>query len=178
MKIHYTGKLDKLDSISQKKLDARLARLSKLLDKGADKELHIILKSERHLQRAELTMNVAGQPQAGIHAATDQLTALTGACDKLEKQLLKHRDKRLAGKRRAGKPDSGEQEAAPAAEPSNVQPAGRIYRVMAQRKPMTVDEALLEMDSKRDYVAYREAGTNRLSVLIRRKDGNLDLIES
>ena len=104
MKIHYTGKLEKLDAASQKKLDVRFARLSKLLDKKSEKELHVILKSERHLQRAELTLNVDGQPQAGIHAATDQLTALSGACDKLEKQLLKQHDKRLGNKRRAGKP--------------------------------------------------------------------------
>ncbi len=177
MKIHYTGKLDKLDATSQKKLDVRFARLSKLMDGRSEKELHVILKHERHLHRAELTMNVGGQPQAGIHAATDQLTALFGASDKLEKQMLKLHDKRLAVKRRAGKPlppvavavEVDDQQ-----EPS----VSRIYRVAPQRKPMTVDEALLLLDNKREYVAYRDAGTSRLSVLIRRKDGHRDFIES
>ena len=179
MKIHYTGKLEKFDAATQKKIDARLERLRKVLGPRSEKELHVILKSERHLHRAELTMNIEGQPQAGIHAATDQFTALAGACDKLEKQLLKLHDKRLTGKRRSSKPvepdvatsvhvDGGREPAA----------AARVYPVTAQRKPMTIDEALLELDSKREYVAYRDAGTNRLSVLIRRKDGHLDLIES
>jgi putative sigma-54 modulation protein len=180
MKIHYTGKLEKLDAPSQKKLDVRLARLGKLLDGRSEKELHIILKSERHLQRAELTLNVGGHPQAGIHAATDQLTALSGACDKLERQLLKHRDKRLAVKRRSVKPAEPLAAVAVtvdgnAAKPA---PAARIYRVAAVRKPMTVDEALLELESGRGYVAYRDANTSRLSLLIRRKDGHFDLIES
>ena len=177
MKIHYTGKLEKLDVPSQKKLDARFLRLSKLLDPKSEKELHIILKSERHLQRAELTLNVGGQPQAGIHAATDQLTALSGACDKLEKQLLKQHDKRLGNKRRAGKPavPVAVSVAVNGAEP----PAStRVYRITPSRKPMTVDEALLEIEAGSVYVAYRDAGTSRLSVLIRRKDGHLDLIES
>ena len=179
MKIHYTGKLEKLDAASQKKLDVRFARLSKLLDKKSEKELHIILKSERHLQRAELTLNVDGQPQAGIHAATDQLTALSGACDKLEKQLLKQHDKRLAGKRRAGKPAEAPAAVAVTVDGDGARPkTTRVYRVMAQRKPMTVDEALLEMDSRRLYVAYRDAATSRLTVLIRREDGHLDLIEN
>ena len=177
MNIHYTGKLDKLDTLSQKKLDARFSRLSKLLDRRSEKELHIILKSQRHLQRAELTLNVDGQPQAGIHAATDQFTALTGACDKLEKQMLKMHDKRLGSKRRAGK--APEALAAVAVEvDGNDEVASRVYRVSIKRKPMTVDEALLELDNKGEYVAYRDAGTNRLAVLIRRKDGHFDLIES
>ena len=45
MKIHYTGKLEKLDAVSQKKLDVRFARVSKFLGRRSEKELHVILKS-------------------------------------------------------------------------------------------------------------------------------------
>ena len=175
MKIHYTGKLEKLDAVSQKKLDVRFARVSKFLGRRSEKELHVILKSERHLQRAELTMNIDGQPQAGIHAATDQFTALTGACDKLEKQLLKMHDKKLGVKRRGAK--LPEPIAVSVEVDGNEQQAARIYRVTARPKPMNLEEALLELDNKRDYVAYCDS-KNRLSVLIRRKDGHFDLIES
>jgi putative sigma-54 modulation protein len=44
-------------------------------------------------------------------------------------------------------------------------------------KPMTLDEAMLEMEEDRDYVAYRDAKTERVSVLVRRRDGHFDLIE-
>jgi putative sigma-54 modulation protein len=179
MTIHYTGKFEKLDPPTQKKLDARFARLSKFLGRKNEKELHAILKTERHLQRVELTINIDGQPQAGIHAATDQFTALAGACDKLEKQLLKLHDKRLGVKRRATKPVATSVMPATLDDAKgNDTPVSRIYRITPQRKPMTVDEALLELDSQGEYVAYRDAGTNRLSVLIRRKDGHFDLIES
>jgi len=43
---------------------------------------------------------------------------------------------------------------------------------------MTVDEAMLEMDPTRDYLVYRDAQREGLSVLVRRRDGNFDLIES
>ena len=44
---------------------------------------------------------------------------------------------------------------------------------------MTLQEALLEMErDKDDYVVYRDAAKNCLSVLVRRTDGNFDLIES
>ena len=46
-----------------------------------------------------------------------------------------------------------------------------------KRKPMTVEEAVLEMDKTRDYLVYRDAQTDRVSVLLRRRDGHFDLVE-
>jgi hypothetical protein len=43
---------------------------------------------------------------------------------------------------------------------------------------MTLDEALLELDDNRDYLVYRDAVTSRVCVLIRRRDGHCDLIET
>jgi putative sigma-54 modulation protein len=45
-------------------------------------------------------------------------------------------------------------------------------------KPMTVDEAVLEMDASGDgLLVFRDAANERVKVLYRRKDGNLGLIE-
>ncbi len=45
-------------------------------------------------------------------------------------------------------------------------------------KPMTLDEAALEMEGRADGVlVFRDAATERVHVLFRRKDGNLGLIE-
>jgi putative sigma-54 modulation protein len=47
------------------------------------------------------------------------------------------------------------------------------------RKPMTLDEAMIEMEGYGDYFVYRDSSKkNGLSVLVRRPDGHLDLIES
>ena len=46
-----------------------------------------------------------------------------------------------------------------------------------RRKPMTLDEALLEMEQDQDYLVYRDADKERVSVLVRRRDGHFDLIE-
>jgi putative sigma-54 modulation protein len=58
--------------------------------------------------------------------------------------------------------------------------AKRIFRVngVGRRKPMTLDEAVLEMDNTRDYLVYRDTQREGVSVLVRRRDGNFDLIES
>ena len=56
----------------------------------------------------------------------------------------------------------------------------KIFRVNHRegRKPMTVDEAVLEMEASQDYMVYRDAQTDRVTVLMRRPDGHFDLIES
>ncbi len=55
----------------------------------------------------------------------------------------------------------------------------RVYRVdnHQRHKPITLDEAILEMEKDRDYLVYRDAKNDRLSVLMRRRDGHFDLIE-
>ena len=45
-------------------------------------------------------------------------------------------------------------------------------------KPMTLDEAALELEARGDGVlVFRDAATERVSVLFRRKDGHLGLVE-
>ena len=55
----------------------------------------------------------------------------------------------------------------------------QVYKVKPaqKRKPMTVEEAVLEMDKTRDYLVYRDAQTDKVSVLVRRRDGHFDLVE-
>ena len=53
--------------------------------------------------------------------------------------------------------------------------AGR--KLAQKRKPMTVEEAVMEMDKTKDYLVYWDAQTDRVSVLLRRRDGHFDLVE-
>jgi hypothetical protein len=43
---------------------------------------------------------------------------------------------------------------------------------------MTLEEATMEMESGANYVVYRDCDRDRLSMLVRRPDGHLDLIEA
>jgi putative sigma-54 modulation protein len=176
MKVHYTGKLEALEPADQKKLDARFGRLSKLLDRRSEKEAHVILDSQRHQRRAEITVNYYNHALCSTHTNTDTVSALTGALDKLEKQILKLQAKRREP-RRGGKSEvaAGGSSDRPAASETDVT---RIFKGRIARKPMSIDEAATELDGARPYIAFRDAVSDRLSVLIRRPDGHLDLVES
>jgi len=178
MKITYTGRQVELAPAQLKKVEERFKKVSKLLDGKKECEAHVILSLERHLHHAEATINYFGHQLVGLGSSNEMFAAINSAVEKLEKQCVKARTKWRDSKRtrRKGEPEM-EAEPAAAAEPDT---AGRVYRVNhhQKRKPMTLDEAILEMDKSKDYLVYRDAETDRVSVLLRRRDGNFDLVES
>ena len=60
MKITYTGRQVELAPAQLRKLEARFAKIGKLLDGKRECEAHVILSMERHLQQAEATVNYFG----------------------------------------------------------------------------------------------------------------------
>ncbi len=185
MKITYTGRQVELAPAQLRKLEARFAKIGKLLDGKRECEAHVILSLERHLHHAEVTVNYFNHQLVGLGSSTDLFTAIHSAAEKLEKQALKARTKWRDTKRTPRKASSeAEAEARPPAETeaeaeAEVEPVRRVYRVNhhQRRKPMTLDEAILVMEKNRDYLVYRDAETDRVSVLLRRRDGDFDLVE-
>jgi len=187
MRITYTGKQEVLTPGQRARMEAKFAKLAKLLDmKQGEREAHVILTTERHIQQAEITVRFHDHNLVGIGAGTEMFPAICDAADKLEKQILRLREK-WRDIKRSPKPEALEEEAiveTPARVAAEIQseagPDKRVFRNNhhERRKPITLEEALLEIEEDRDYVVYRDAETNRVSVLLRRRDGNFDLIEA
>jgi putative sigma-54 modulation protein len=179
MKITYTGRQVELAPAQLKKLEARFAKIGKLLDGRKECEAHVILSLERHLHHAEATVNYFNHQLAGAGSSADLFTAIHSAAEKLEKQALKQRTKWRDTKRTPRAAAEPTETAAPAEPEPEAETNGRVFRVNhhQKRKPMTLEEALLAMDKNRDYLVYRDAETDRTAVLVRRRDGNFDLVE-
>lgn len=178
MKITYTGRQVELAPAQLKKIEANFAKVGKLLDGRKESEAHVILSLERHLHQAEVTVNYHGHQLVGIGANNDLATAIRTAVEKLEKQAVKVRTKWRDTKRK--KPVEAAEPEPVAEVEAEPQTEKRIYHVNTnqKRKPITLDEALIEMESDRDYLVYRDAETDRISVLLRRRDGNFDLVQA
>ena len=181
MKITYTGRQVELAPAQLKRLEARFAKIGKLLDGKRECEAHVILSLERHLHHAEATVNYFNHQFVGLGSSNDLFTAIHSAAEKLEKQALKTRTKWRDTKRTPRKASSEAESERPAPVEAETETGveRRVNRINhhQKRKPMTLDEAILEMEKGRDYVVYRDAGTDRVSVLVRRRDGNFDLVE-
>lgn len=185
MKVTYKGKLDALIPVQRKKLDAKLAKLGKLVDGKEEREAHVMLASERKTHRAEITVNYYDHPLVGVGSSHDLFTSVTSAIDKLEKQVRKVRAKWRDVKRGPEQtlrtreaPEPTEPEVAE--EEPETDAEKQVFRAndRANQKPLTLEEALLVIEDGRDYVVYRDAETDRLSVLLRRRDGHFDLVEA
>ncbi len=178
MKITYTGRQVELAPAQLKKVEARFAKIGRLLDGKRLAEAHVVLSLERHLHHAEVTVNYYNHKLIGAGADTDLFTAIHSAADKLEKQCVKAVTKFRDAKRAPRKTLPEKDAVTPAV--TEAEAAGQIYHVEQhkKRKPMTVEEAVLEMDKTRDYLVYRNAETGNVSVLLRRRDGHFDLVET
>jgi len=186
--ITYKGKQEKFYPAQTEKIEARFKKLAKILDGKGEKSSHVILASKRGVHSAEITVNFMDHSLVGTESDGDQFLAITGALEKLEKQVLKIRAKRRGVDKTSKTPWVKEADAtvAIAAEPQlatrkNGAVKRKVYRVdykATTRKPMALEEAMLELEKDGDYVVYRDAQKDCLSVLFRRPDGHFDLIES
>ncbi len=180
MKITYTGRQVELAPALMKKVEAQFAKVGKLLDGREEKEAHVILSLERHLHQAEITVNYHNRQLVGVGSSADQVTALHAAIEKLEKQCIKMRAKWRDTKRTPRKETAAAAPPEPPAAPEEAETGRQVHRVNhhERRKPMTLEEALMQMEKGADYMVYRDAESSRVAVLVRRRDGNFDLIES
>lgn len=191
MKLIYSGKTKEFTPELEEKIAVKLAKLSRLAESRGEREIHLIHKSERYLHRIEITMNFYDHSLVGEGSDADISTSACQAIEKLEKQLLKlrerwrdtHRDAKEVRQTKENWQDPASP-AAPVKSSANGTSANggakpKIFRVNYNddRKPMTLEEAMLEIDGT-DYVVFRNSDRNCLSVLVKRPDGHFDLIES
>jgi len=192
MKINYTGRHDAFPPRQRAKLEAKLQKIAKLVERKGEREAHVILTQERFLHKIEITFNAWEHSFVGMGSDRDLEVSANTALDKLEKQIVKlrtkwrdtsrHKDKEAAlptampevpaTKRRV----KGGKASAPV--DSDRKKVFRVNHGDGSNKPMTLEEAMLEMEASQDYMVYRDARTDRVTVLMRRPDGHFDLIES
>ena len=186
MKVTYTGIQKELPPKLQEKLDARFAKLSKLLEHRGEKEAHVVITTERHLHKAEITMPFYDHQLIGLGSDADLFTSMSEALEKLEKQAVKTRAKWREKRRRQHRAE--EQPARkPAAKlngktaKSEARKSVRDFRVNHHDQPQADDAGRSrhrDESNDHDYLVYRDADKECVSVLVRRQDGHFDLIES
>jgi len=183
MNIIYTGTQTEFTPQHREKLEAKLQKISKMIERKGEKEAHITHRQERFLHVLEISINMFDHRIVCYGEDAELSAAMNIALEKLDKQEVKLREKWRDTKRH--QPTKEGEAETPEPEQLSGNESKKIYRVDHEsdgRKPMTLEEAVLEMDGTRngrpDYLVFRDAGTDHLSVLLRRRDGHFDLIET
>jgi putative sigma-54 modulation protein len=147
---------------------------------GGPAVVRVILSHEKHRFGAEVIATQGRRSWKAQEEKGDPRAALALAFEKIDAQAAHDTEKRRDRKHKdSSRRLSKGLRAAETAAPAPAKRAGlRIVRGrMASVKPMGVDEAALVMESSRQEVlVFRDASNEKVSVLYRRRDGDLGLI--
>jgi putative sigma-54 modulation protein len=199
MNVEYTGRQYEITPVIRKHIEHGLAKLVKIL--GNNFESKVILASEKHRCKAEITVTVRSNPLVGVAEAGDMVAAVGEALDRIERQAIKHRTRWRSIKQKARKkmpassvvPQVEELRMAVGASATTAVPVlVHAYpasirtteahvvqtRDSVALRPMTLEEAVKEAEFRdRDVFVFRD-NSGKVKVLHRLKDGKMELIEA
>jgi putative sigma-54 modulation protein len=159
----------------------KLDRFDKYVDNPAKANVVLTVEKFRHI--ADISISADGFIVNGHEETSDMYSAIDMSLDKIEKQIIKKKDKRkhkrlraTAAKTKMLRYEEADGTASGEIEQESDSPTVRIQNI--EYKPMDVDEAVLQMDLIRDsFLVFTNAQTEKVNVLYRLKDGNYGLIQ-
>ena len=158
----------------------RVEHVQRYIDRPSD--AHAVLHVENLDHHAELTVKAGRFLLRGTAKSPDMYASIDAAADKIERQLMKHKEKLQTHKA------NGSTEVPPVDVRHDVldiiehpgRPSHRVVKsTQFQAKPMTLDEALLQLDLlDANFYVFQNAKDHAINVVYRREDGNFGLIEA
>jgi putative sigma-54 modulation protein len=197
MNVEYTGRQYEITPVIRKQVEHGLTKLTKILGDNFDSK--VILATEKHRCKAEITVTIRSNPIVGLAEASEMLSAIGVALGHIERQAIKHRTrwrslKRAARKKRAVKAEVEDEKrmavgaTAATAVPVVVHSYPAISRTTEAHlvrstdsvalRPLTLEEAIKEAEFRdRDVFVFRDTA-GKVKVLHRTRDGKMELIEA
>lgn len=177
MRVEFTGRhIDVTEPIRQFAMD-RLNRLRSLHDII---EVHFVLSAESHQRHvAEINLKTQHDFINCTDTTADMYTSIASVLDKVEKQVQKAKTRQIRKRRAVANPRVITAETMTEVEPEF---AGQLPEIVqsdgAQLKPLSVDDAADDLSSSGvAFLLFRNAESNRLNVVYKRKDGNVGWID-
>ncbi len=182
MQLDITGRHVAVTPALRQLIERRLAKIGRLLNDSVV-SAKVILTLEKYRHRAEVIVHARGDNiLRGLGEGNAWAIAIRQAVEKLEQQASKIKGKWAERKRSetsrrkprvAGTTEGDGRGAGPEPATPRVVRAAR-YAI----KPMSIEDAALRLDATQEgFLVFRNADTEAVGILYRRKDGNLGLIE-
>jgi ribosome hibernation promoting factor len=174
MRVDITGRHIDITPGLRQLIDKSLARVERLLNDRAVSAT-VVLTKEKYRHNTEVVVHAKGDHiLSGIGEGNTWPLSVRKATAKIEHQAQKLKSRWTESKRQRKNNRAVTVAAAP--EPSTARRVVRATRYAV--KPMSLDDAVVRLEAVPEtFVVFRNADTDAISVLFRRKDGNLGLIE-
>jgi ribosome hibernation promoting factor len=157
----------------------RVEHVQRYIDRPS--EAHAVLHVDNLDHHAEITVKAGRFLLRGTAKSPDMYASIDKAADKIERQLLKHKEK-----------IQDHHKGPAAAEETTVEVRHDVLDVLArperhavvkstqfQAKPMSLDEAILQLELlDAHFYVFQNSADRAINVVYRRDDGNVGLIEA
>jgi len=172
MKINLTGRHVKVTDALREYLISKLEGLERFYDRIIS--IDVNLDAEKGRQIVGIVAYLPKRKILRVNAeSNDMHTTIDSAVDKLKRQLQKYKEK--LSEWRIPPPTPSSEEGGRSDTHSRPQ---IIHTEVLVRKPMTAEEAALQLDSyHRDFLIFVNAETGQLSIIHRLDDGSYELLE-
>lgn len=179
MQVTVTGRNIEMTDALKKYAEEKVQRVKKYTNAAID--AHVILTVEKFRQRAEVIINTNGFKIRGEEETEDMYSSIDKVMSKIERQVRKHKEKIWALKSKQYEKEVNIKMDVIAKE--SIEESGDIpHRIIKTKnfayKPMSVDEAAMQMDLlEYEFLVFRNSTNEKISVVYKRKDDNYGLIE-
>ncbi len=175
MIIEYSGRHIDVTPALKSHAEEQFKKIDHVFDGKAIKA-HVIFEVERARHRCEITLNWRNDVLTATGSSSDMYQSISQSIGKIEKQALKLKQKVIDRSHRAKRASTivGER--------NEVSPTPLGARIVISNgyevKPVTVDEATMLLEEQdENFLVFRNADHQKVSVIYKRKDGNYGLIE-
>lgn len=176
MRFQYTEKKVTLPENVHKYAEKKVMKLERFF--GTDADALVTFSVEKNRNNVEITVHAAGTYFRASESTSDMFASIDAAVATIERQIRKNKT-RLAKKLREG---AFEREVQPEYIPADDTVEAGAFEVVRRKrfpiKPMSVEEAILQMDLlEHTFFVFRDvAADGAVSVVYRRKNGGYGLI--
>ena len=180
MRLDITGRHVEITPGLRQLINTRLKTLQRVLNDAAVSALVIVTK-EKYRHKVEMVIHARGDHTlSGMGEGNSWPLAIRQASQKIEQQAKKLKGKWDDRRRKGAARRTPRRLNAAGAEAGG--DAAAVARIVRARnyaiKPMSVEDAAMRLDDGPDtFLVFRNADDDALTILYRRKDGNLGLIE-
>jgi putative sigma-54 modulation protein len=91
MQVSVTGHHVEITDSLRNHVEEKISKLKRHFDNVVD--VHVILTVEKHVQKAEATVQISGATLFAEDSQDDMYTAIDNMVDKLDRQIIKHKEK-------------------------------------------------------------------------------------
>lgn len=156
--------------------EEKLERVKKYIDGPISAQVYFTVEKIRHI--VEIVISARGVNTKASEATNDMYAAVDAVIDKIERQLKRYKEK-LKG-HKPGNEENGRKLSKKIFQAESIEKSTEPVVITTKTetaKPMSVDEAVMQMDLlHKDFLVFTDGVSGEINVIYRRKDGNIGLI--